>query len=733
MKNNTIIDKNQIIAGFDSQIAPHIHVFSKRIWDSPQTLSIYIRNKVSKIPCFSDYKKVIVSGETDNLSIYLISEHDIILYTPFMEALHNIIFVETSPKLLMKYTDHIYLVEKTKKIMNRLSLPKVVLINLSVRDVFPTSRFALCVSSLAGYLRKYQKAEVFIIDMQIGSTIEAIIEEIKEIQPDIIGISISFGQINVAISLLERIFSDKEIIARNPLIVSGNAISAFGYRELINKFSNLIVCNGEGELSITGLVDYVKGKIDLHLVPGITHLKESQIKRTPIIEVNMDDLPLPAMDTVEGIIQNYGALTMEISRGCSHSVCSFCPRTHKPVKWKGMSPINVLRQLEYYKQIFDNFEIERRIFMADEEFIGWMENDEEVKRIASIMRGMINRDFNIHFETNTRIDRIYNPQKGKSWHVERMEMLTLCKKAGLDRLLVGVESGSDSVLIRFNKNIKPSDSVMAIRILTALGIGLRITFITFDPLMNFSELKENVAFLERRDFYLRPIALSKVSYSGLFDAIHDDNFVRANLLNVPFYGYVAYMLVLLDVLANCGYIRLLTEEEIEQSRTLFLNNRKLDINMARYKVAYVDETIGDIAISCQKWIDRHFALDYCLKGMYKTASDSEREVIFRFRANYRKISFYLLKSLVWIFDEENTINIDDNIVNKNELIRLRQKVGVKDTNDIIMNTTDLFNEKMRLIVNEIEKAVNTGKIHDNNLRRVIDDWREKRHWSLINP
>lgn len=729
------MNKKEVITRFDNRISQYIRSFSKKIWNSPQTLSIHIRNKASKISYLSDYKKIIVAGETDNLSIYLISKYDIIIYTPFMETLQNIIFVETSPKLLMKYTDHIYLIEKTKKIMNRLSFPKVVLINPSVRDIFPIPRLALCVSSLAGYLRKYQKAEVFIIDMQIGSRIETLIGEIREIQPDIIGISISFGQIGVATSVLERIFSDKEIMARNPLVISGNAISAFGYKELIKRFPSLIVCNGEGELSVTGLVDYVKGKIDIDSVPGITYLKERRIKRTPIIEVNMNELPLPSMDTVEGIIRNNGALTMEISRGCSHSACSFCPRTHKPVKWKGMSTINVLKQLEQYKQIFDNFGVEKRIFMADEEFIGWMENDEEGKRITNIMRGMINRDFNIHFETNTRIDRIYNPQKGKPWHIKRMKMLTLCKKAGLDRLLVGVESGSDSILKRFNKNMKSSDSIMGIRILTSLGIGLRITFITFDPLMNFSELKENIIFLERRDLYLKPIALTKVSYSELFNAIHDDNFVRANLLNVPFYEYVAYMLVLLDVLANCDYIRLLSEEEIERGRALFVNNRKLDINMARYKVSYVDKTIGDIAISCQKWIDRHFALDYCLKGIYKTASDTEREMIFRCRVEYRKISFYLLKSLVWMFDKENTININDNIVNKDKLIQLRQMWGRKSTNDITMNTIDLFNEKMRLMVDEVENAVNTGKIHNNNkvLKRVIDYWRKDKGWSLINP
>lgn len=725
----------KILERFNTQLAPGIRRFLRdEFWKPPPTHLNSIEERLSADSAFSRYKDVVVSGETENISVYIMGNEDIIVYSPFQRYKENEVLL-MSRKILAKQCDHICLIERTKEIAERLSLPKILLINPSITDVFPTPRFALSVAVIAGYLRKHQKADVSIVDMQVGPTIETIIEEIRRLRPDIIGVSISFGQASLTTSILERIFSDEEIMSRKPIVVAGNVIAAFGYEEMINKFPDLIVCTNEGELSMIGLADYAKGKIDLEMVPGITYLDKGVVKKTPQIEVDMNDVPLPATDTVEEIIKQNGALTMEISRGCSHSACSFCPRTHKSRKWKGMSPKNALKQLEYYGRIFDHFGTKRRIFMADEEFIGWMGNHKEAKRIIDIAQGMINMDLRIHFETNTRVDQIYNSCRDKSWHVERMKMLTLCREAGLDRLLVGIESGSDSVLKRFNKGISAQDSVMAIRILTALGIGLRATFIMFDPLMNFSELEENVAFLERRDIYLRPVNLSEISYSRLFDGIHNNDFVRANSTNTPLHEHIAYMLVLLEVLMNCNYIQLLKVAEIESGRSLFLNSKEPDINMARYKVGYLDKRIGDIAISCQQWIDRHFALDYFLKGMYKAADTAERVTIFGYRAKYRELSFHLLKSLIWIFDKESTTKINGNVVSENELIPLREKARVESWDNVTMATLELFNEKMRLLVDGIDNAVDAGKITDKNdrLKKVIKQWQKKSDWSLINP
>ena len=725
--------RHNILNTFNHLVIPQISILCKQFWTPPERIETALTEILQKYPQFSDYTRIIVSGETNNLSIYLLSQDDVILYTPFTRASHNIIVLQESPKVLIKGGGKLYLIENTENISNRLRLPKVVLINPSVKEVFPTPRLALCVGSLASYLRKYQKAAVYLIDMQVNWTIGGIREYIQSIQPNIIGISISFGQMALATFLLRNIFHYTNIAKKKPLVICGNVISSFEYKELLRNFPELIVCISEGELSIARLIDYVRGDINLEAVPGIAYRKGKETEKTTRIEVNMDDLPLPAMDTVEGIIKRDGALTMEISRGCSHSACSFCPRIHKSLRWKGMSAGKILKQMEYYRQIFDAFGIEKRVFMADEEFIGWMKTGLETKRIKNIMRGLIARHINVKFETNTRIDQIYNSKKNRQWHIRRMEMLALCKKAGLDRLLVGVESGSDSVLERFNKKIVSSDSIMAIRILTALGIRMRITFITFDPLMTFSELRDNVKFLERRDIYLREMSPSETTYSDLLDSIKDEAFAKLNSLNMPFYEYVSYMLVLLDVLMYCEYNTLIKEEEERRGKELVLNRETVDVGMARYKVKYLDETIGNIAVSCQTWIDKHFALDYCLKGIYKTAPNDEREMVFRVRSDYRKISFFLLKSLVWMFDEEHGMNLDGNIEDNEGLTRIRQ--GGKAEMEKIRDTMELFNYNMRMMVDDLKDAIKKGRIKDSNgvLQTTIREWEEKQDWLLINP
>jgi hypothetical protein len=723
------------LAEFDRECSQGIRDLAQQPWVPPQQIVEHVKLQAG-FHSLGDCREVVVSGETDNTSVYLIGGEDVILYTPLMDARHNTVLLETSPRLVLSQGRHICLVEKTREIASRLSLPRVVLVNLCAKDVFPTPRLALSVASLAGYLRRYQKADVHIVDMQVGPAVQDVIEIVDDIHPAIIGISISFGQTTLATSLLERVFSDSGIMGHHPLVVAGNVVSAFAYRQLAEVFPCLVVCTGEGELTISGLVDCVKGRVTLEQVPGISYWKNGAWHSTSTSEVDMDDLPLPAMDTAEAIIANGGAMTMETSRGCFHSACSFCPRTHKPRKWKGMSASNVLCQLHHYGHVFDHFGAERRIFMADEEYFGWTETHDESERIDSIARGMIQGNLNLHYDTNTRIDQIYSPSRSESWHADRMRMLVLCRQSGLDRLLVGVESGSDSVLRRFNKRITSDDSLQALRILSACGIGVRVSFITFDPLMSFSELQENVRFLARRDAYLRP--LPEISHSELFDGIHREEFVHANSRNTPLYERVAYMLVSLEALMNSDYIGLLRDAETQIGKRLLLSQDDPDISMARYKTAYVDDTIGDIAASCQRWVDRHFALDYCLRGMYKVATNSERSMISGFRTGYRRISYCLLKSLVWIFgderkEEEATDN--DNVVSMDELVRFRRRVGADDRIEIMTDALSLFDEKMRLSVDGIEEALNAASINDknNNLRRTIEKWRIRDDWMLINP
>lgn len=68
---------------------------------------------------------------------------------------------------------------------------------------------------------------------------------------------------------------------------------------------------------------------------------------------------------------------------------------------------------------------------------------------------------------------------------------------------------------RFGKGTTIQQNILALRILTALGIKIRIGFIMFDPLMkDISELKENLDFLARTDAIMNPLNIKNYTYES---------------------------------------------------------------------------------------------------------------------------------------------------------------------------------------------------------------------------
>lgn len=692
-----------------------------QFWLTPEQMRKKIEDSLKNRKNFSEIK-VIVNGETDNISLYVIFDDKILVFCPNTCVDDNVIISEISPKVLFKHDENLCIYEYNQVFKERLNIPKVILINLYIKDVFPVPRFCLNIGCLTSYLRKYQIADVRIFDMQFNDSKDAVIDAIDFFLADIIGITVTFGQYNLLCEMLDLIFSKLKNIK---YVVAGNVISFFAHQELLKKYPMLLVCNNEGEKTLLELCkNMINHKTDLSTVPGLSYNNNGSILKNKSDLVKMDDVCFPAMDSLSDLITAKGALTMEMSRGCCHSACTFCPRTHKRAKWQGMSANIAIKQFKLYSQIFDRFKIKPRIFFADEEFIGWLNNGDEDSRLSDIMKGICNLSTDIVFDQDTRIDQVYDPARSKKWHIQRMKTLQLCKKAGIDRLLVGVESGSNSILERFNKKIVAQQSVYALRILSALDIGMRITFITFDPLMNFSELKENLEFLQRKDVFLKPVDLNNISFERLFDLIHDQDFVDKQKLNVPVFSKISYMLNSLEVLFNSQYFYQMKQAEKLNNVSLIFDY-DCNYNMCRHNVLYLDETIRKIAIASQIWVDRNFALDYCLKGYFKAAKEQYRTVIFSFRTRYRSLCLELLKAFVAYFHDQTLIKQLD--------IKLQSIENINE-DQIINDILNIMLEKMIDLVDEIEEAIKNIKIKDKNgkLTRVIEKWRSQKQWQLIN-
>jgi len=94
--------------------------------------------------------------------------------------------------------------------------------------------------------------------MQIEYSADDIINEINRISPKIIGISINFGQFDLACSILDKLFSENKTAK---LIVAGNVISSFACSTLISRYPRLIICHSEGERTLFDLVKFLRGVI----------------------------------------------------------------------------------------------------------------------------------------------------------------------------------------------------------------------------------------------------------------------------------------------------------------------------------------------------------------------------------------------------------------------------------------------------------------------------------------
>jgi len=717
-----------------------IKAITKKIWVKPESILEEVKIEYKNI-FKTDYEEITISGETDNITIYVIIKDYLLAIMPFTDLRENVLLLNWNKNWAENISNSInyHFFKLDNNLRELLNMPKVLLINLCVIENFPIPRLNLSTGVIASYLRKKQCANVSIIDMQVGTTLSDIIQEFNRIQPDITGISVFFGQKELAFSLLRELFLNNT----KSVITVGNIIPALYPEEFINLFPKLIVSYGEGESTMPDLLGYIKGNLPLKNVKGIIY-KDSfsnMLLKTESEAIDLSEVPTPALDTIQDISKLRGSLTLETTRGCAYSKCTFCSRQLKLGR-RYQSPAQTLTQIDNLILAGNAVGINPHISLRDEEFIGESHNDKESNRIIDIYKGLISRN-NIKFDTSARADSVYDNKRTKEWNVERIEMWNLCKLAGLDRLFVGVESGSNKQLNRYGKGTTVDQNIIALRILTSLGIDIRIGFIMFDPLMiGVNDLKENLAFLERTDVIMNPIDTSNMSYEQLYEhLVYDDDFIKQNSKGHPVYSLVSYMLASLEVLIGSNYIKMIHNAEKKHNVNLTLNNGNPDSNMGRYIVKYIDPIVGCLSISSQKWIDSNFSIMYTIKSLCKCEDASIKHVLYEYMVRYREISHFLLKYI--IYNLEPSLKMDKSLLDFINRVNFPEKFIIEaqnnnnlDINDKVTLYMNQWQHIMLDLVNDIVKNLESGIIidtYDKRLKSSLDNWfKNWNKWELIN-
>jgi hypothetical protein len=541
-----------------------------------------------------------------------------------------------STRVRITEPDHwLSLAELSEDAAERLARPRVLLTSLYHPEWFPLPRFPLAISDLARAARLTLMGQVHLIDMQLGASLDDITRWVRDQLPDIVGISATFGQHDLMSELLDRLGQMPVV----PLVLAGGSLTVRNEAVLLERYPWLLIARGAGEATIADAVGYFHGDHELASIRGIAHRGApgrgavalgGRARRTAVAPNRAQRDFLPELDLLDATFARSGVAQLEISRGCT-SHCSFCPRGHKG-SWSGGNTDRLPWMLAEIGKVADRHPaISRTLYVVDEEFIG--RGEDAVTRALALARTISDAGF--AWESSCRIDQVARPDRDRAWHLERASMWRGLLRAGLRRMLFGVESGVTSILQRFAKDTTAEQNALAIRTLSALGVPTRFTYITFDQLMTADELAATHAFQARTDLLLRP--LPQLPVEQIVDGVTDPDFVAEHATGRPFYTEISYLLVSMECLIGAPYTRAIQAHGLAG---------RADPTMGRVEARFADWRIGVCSRRAQMWVDRHFALDYTLKSLEKILDGIPRRRVRDARVVLKDSSFRALTGML---------------------------------------------------------------------------------------
>ncbi|HSM70258.1 MAG TPA: radical SAM protein, partial [Anaerolineales bacterium] len=282
----------------------------------------------------------------------------------------------------------------------------------------------------------------------LGWSYEKLMEEAGKFDPDyvLLGHSGSTASHKTAIKTINKIKTSFPRVK----IIYGGVYPTYAHRGIMRECSEIdFIVRGEGEQTILGLIRTLENKDDLEFVDGVTWRDGDQVivnrSRTPIKAL---DEYRPGWELLDwSLYRLFGfkrAAGLQFSRGCTLT-CSYCGQWMFWKKWRHRSPENIVRHLKILKEKY-NVDY---VWFADENFAA---DRETVKCLLELI---IEADLDLSLNINMTAADVVRDE----------DIFHLYKAAGIDYIVMGVESLKDSVIVDIRKNNPYEVSKEAVRIL----------------------------------------------------------------------------------------------------------------------------------------------------------------------------------------------------------------------------------------------------------------------------
>jgi anaerobic magnesium-protoporphyrin IX monomethyl ester cyclase len=258
-----------------------------------------------------------------------------------------------------------------------------------------------------------------------------------------------------------------------PVVWGGWHPSMFG-RECLAEPSVDVTVQGQGEITFAEIVERLADGRPLAGCQGCTYREggAAQVNTArPLADVNTLAVHNYGLIDIEPYYRLKGKRQLDYisSQGCAFR-CAFCadPFVYQR-KWTGLSPERMGEELEalWHRARYDD------VNFQDETFFTY------AQRVEAVAEELIRRKLPITWAATMRADQGQRMSE---------EVFAKCKRSGLRRLLVGVESGSQEMMDRIKKDIKLEQVFFVAERCRKFGVAVNFPFIVGFP----EETEDNV-------------------------------------------------------------------------------------------------------------------------------------------------------------------------------------------------------------------------------------------------
>ena len=336
---------------------------------------------------------------------------------------------------------------------------------------------------LTNYLRKRNYSAEYINLFQFEK--EDLLDYLKR-NPHCVAITTTFYVVNQPVN--EMVEFIREHNPKTKIVVGGPLVSNHARNSHTEGFcaalddmgADFYVIEGQGELTLTKIIDALKTGADLSEVPNLIYLQNGELRRTKVVAENnsLDENYIDWRGFPEKVLGN--TLQTRTARSCAFK-CSFC---NYPTRAGALT----LASLDSLEKEFDSM-----MALGDVQNVVFIDDTFNVPfpRFKDICRLMIRKKYPFKWFSYFRCSN------------SDEEAIDLMAQSGCQGVFLGIESGSPTILTNMNKAATVEKYVKGIEMLRQRKIMTFGSFIIGFPGETHATVQETIDFIEQNkpDYY----------------------------------------------------------------------------------------------------------------------------------------------------------------------------------------------------------------------------------------